>query len=750
MLKKVCCAFMLVGVVSAGHGQLVFTPDYGTIVNIGTTPQAMPWTGGLNFCQFSSIDLDQDNVKDLFVFDRTGDKVLTFLNGGAPNTVSYTYAPQFENKFPDMTGWAILVDYNCDGKEDILTYASPIAGIKVWRNESTIATGLKFTLAKDYIRSNYNPSVANLYVSQVDIPSMTDIDGDGDLDIMTFDFSGSFVEYHKNLSKENGFNCDSLIFQLDVNGCWGNFSENPSNCSINLNQSCRMSYPHPAPPLTDVSNGHSGSCSLCLDMDADGDKDLLIGDISCCNMTLMTNGGSSMTANMTAFEDSFPSNTKFINMNVFPCGYFVDVNNDGKRDLLVAPNQPNVSLNKRSVYHYTNVGADNAPVFFWVTDGFLQHDMIDVGEGSYPVLFDYNADGLTDLLIGNLKQVTNECSADVMNNVTAYKNIGTAQSPAFELDTLDFFNISTQLAGTDTFDLRLTFGDLDKDGDKDMMVGTYNGYIHYFKDTSSVSAPPAFALDQAYFQDDQPAVIDVGLQAAPQFVDMNRDGLLDLVIGERSGNLNYYENIGTPANPLFTLMTDSFGKVDVRKKGIPQGSSMPFFYEYGNKYKLLVGSERGFIYAYDSIDGNLSGKFKRIDTLFQGINNGIRSAVTGGDLDGDGIIELIVGNYRGGLSYYIGSDTSTTQVPQYESQMSVRLFPNPASDLVRIESDGESITQVRILDLCGREVTRVEGSGKARITLDVSDYSSGLYFCEIYGLDVKKLIKLKVVKPVSH
>ena len=33
---------------------------------------ANPWTGGLNFCQFSEIDLNLDGTKDIFIFDRSG------------------------------------------------------------------------------------------------------------------------------------------------------------------------------------------------------------------------------------------------------------------------------------------------------------------------------------------------------------------------------------------------------------------------------------------------------------------------------------------------------------------------------------------------------------------------------------------------------------------------------------------------------------------------------------------------------
>lgn len=70
-----------------------------------------PWAGGLNFCQFSSIDLNLDGIKDLFVFDRSGNRISTFINNGTPDSVDYTYAPQYRSAFPPrMEHWALLYD----------------------------------------------------------------------------------------------------------------------------------------------------------------------------------------------------------------------------------------------------------------------------------------------------------------------------------------------------------------------------------------------------------------------------------------------------------------------------------------------------------------------------------------------------------------------------------------------------------------------------------------------------------------
>ena len=44
--------------------------------------QTFAWAGGMDYCQFSNIDLNFDGVQDLFVFDRTCNKTMTFLQMG--------------------------------------------------------------------------------------------------------------------------------------------------------------------------------------------------------------------------------------------------------------------------------------------------------------------------------------------------------------------------------------------------------------------------------------------------------------------------------------------------------------------------------------------------------------------------------------------------------------------------------------------------------------------------------------------
>ena len=102
-----------------------------------TNNQNIPnaWSGGLNSCQLSEIDLNLDGTKDLFIFERTGNRILPFINNGISNTISYNYESEYINAFPNLSDWALLIDYNADGKEDLFAYNG--GKVKVYRNSSS-------------------------------------------------------------------------------------------------------------------------------------------------------------------------------------------------------------------------------------------------------------------------------------------------------------------------------------------------------------------------------------------------------------------------------------------------------------------------------------------------------------------------------------------------------------------------------------------------------------------------------------
>ena len=742
-LKNIICIFLLLISISLA-AQVNFSSNADIIVleNNGDTLKN-PWVGGLNYPQFSEIDLNLDGIKDLFVFDKQDDRILPYINNGIPNQVSYTHAPEYVQDFPKFKDWVLLRDYNCDGKMDVFTLSS--AGVAVYENTST--STLSFTLVTNRIFSNYQPNMIGLLITSADIPAIDDIDGDGDLDILTFSTAGSHVEYHKNLSIENYGTCDSLTFELR-NSCWGFFKENFSDNTVVLNDTCGLNVSNPEKGIG--GNKHAGSTLLTLDVDSNGTKELVLGDISFSNLLLLYNNDVTIDltgSNIISQDTLFPANnlsTTPVDMNLFPAGYYLDINNDNVKDLVVSSNCFFGCENDNNIWYYENNHVNNKPHFNLVKTGFLQEEMIEVGEGSYPVFFDYNADGLQDIVVGNYGDFDLSVGAlGYKPSLSLYENIGTPTLPAYQLIDSDYVSLSTlnlDLAGNQpTLRLTPTFGDLDNDNDLDMIIGDHYGYLHYFTNTAGTGNTASFVLSAPqYFG------IDIGNYASPQLIDLDRDNLLDLVIGNRNGYVSYYRNTGTASLPNFTFITDSLGYMKTMGYNENNGISTPFVFDDGGNYKIIAGSTKGYLYYYDNIDGNLSGTFNIIDSTFLNILEGSRSYVSLADVTNDGDIDMLIGSYAGGVTFYEGVDPAAVKSNIADLDL-IKIYPNPTKNSLTIDFGLNDLSDayVTITDMIGKTIFEDEPR-KRKMNINLNNYSRGVYLVQ-FSNKISKVV-YKIIK----
>jgi dUTPase len=725
--KIIIGAFMVLITIS-GFSQGTYLPNVTIPVDIMGSSIPNGWSGGLNTPIFSQIDLNGDGKKDLFIFDKDGDRITTYINNGTFNTVDYHYAPEYRSKFPaDMHDWVLLYDYNCDGKEDIFTY-SYSAGMTVYRNDYSVQTGLKFNLVHSLVYSMYGPISSNLYVSSINLPALVDVDFDGDLDVLTFPVSGNFVEYHKNMAQENFNRCDTLVYQLDSQLCWGNFGLSGFGNSAILGITCRVT--DPGSPSYDpgvIENAvHSGSCMIGWDSDGDHDIDLINGDVLGNNLLYIENGGDSSLANMVSQDSIFPSYDTPVNLITFPAPYYMDVNNDGNKDLIVAPCISGGSAeNFNNVWYYKNTTNNNSNVFNFQKNRFLSEEMIEVGTGANPVFHDVDSDGLIDIIVGNFGYFNP--AGNFESSLAYYHNVGSATLPAYNQVTIDFGGFMS-LPNTG---LNPAFGDIDSDGDADLFLGETDGKLLWYENTAGPGNMPVYVLVQVEVLNSVGSPIDVGQFSAPQLVDMDRDGLLDLVIGEKSGNLNYYENTGTPAIPEFTYVTNNFGGINVTKPPFAiYGYSQPYFYDSVGVWNLYVGSLSGYIYNYDDIDNNLSGNFNLIDSMAYNIYEPSRSVISGANIDGDSRIEFVVGNVAGGITIYDYS-TSTGIDDNLLSESYFNIYPIPASsDLIIKFTSVLKNRDIVLIDAMGKFVHRVNSYNNIEV-IDISKLSDGIYFCRV-------------------
>ncbi|MBK8967190.1 MAG: aryl-sulfate sulfotransferase [Lewinellaceae bacterium] len=106
------------------------------------------------------------------------------------------------------------------------------------------------------------------------------------------------------------------------------------------------------------------------------------------------------------------------------------------------------------------------------------------------------------------------------------------------------------------------------------------------------------------------------------------------------------------------------------------------------------------------------------------------AAFTGKDLSGKGWIEL---NPDSTLCATI---LPTNNLPD---AYGLKLYPNPATDMVTIEWQQGMYVLVEIFDLLGRRKAALRLNG-GREYLDVADWQAGLYFVVINGKEVRKLV----------
>ena len=687
---------------------------------------SFPWVGGLNACQFGSLDLNFDGKNDLVVFDRHGNRLSCFLNCGDFGEISYKFDNQYAKFLPKIDDWMILADYDGDGRNDIFTYSKGWAGIKVYKNVSV--DSLAFELVKSpYLTSLQGAGEVNIMATYADYPAIVDVDGDGDLDILTFGVLGTFIEKHQNFSMEKYGTRDSLVFERN-DYCWGRVAESEEDNRMYLD-TCLFGK-----TMVEEPYRHRGATVAVRDLNGDRLLDLLLGDVDYPGLIYLQNGGSLDAALMISQESQYPAGQP-IKLFSMPMPFFIDVNNDGLDDMIVSPFDPN-SLSTEgmnSVWLYLNRGISDKPDFHLFTKSFLQDEMLDFGTGSYPVFADVDADGLTDLLVGTIGNIDSTyyvygaLQTHRSAQIAFFKNIGTTKEPVFQFFDADFGNLKS----LKTSGLVPTFGDLNDDGKLEMFVGTSEGNLLLF--------------DADFQLIDNDFLHFAKTCSAPCLFDVDEDGILDFVIGNADGKLSFYQGFNQNGNVEFEFKTDEWGGVDVRDHSASYfGYSVPSLFKNGTEIYLAVGSEQGKIFLYKV--NNDGSSFEEVslqwNELIPDFDNhfGMRCAAALNDLNVDGKLEMVVGNFAGGLQLYNAEINVNQGVEELTDKLLV--YPNPAYSTLKVQ--GKGIKQIKVFDILGQCLIQ-NNAASEETAFDVSDLASGIYILQIKG-DSNRTNYLKFIK----
>jgi CO dehydrogenase/acetyl-CoA synthase epsilon subunit len=272
------------------------------------------------------------------------------------------------------------------------------------------------------------------------------------------------------------------------------------------------------------------------------------------------------------------------------------------------------------------------------------------------------------------------------------------------------------------------FADLDGDGDLDLLAGEYGGAMQYFQNTGSASSPQFAAAQENPF-----GLVSTYYNSFPVFADLDGDGDMDLLVGEYYGAMQYFQNTGSATNPQFAApVKNPFGLSSTYELAVADFADL----DGDGDLDLLVGEYYGAMQYFQNTGSASNPQFAAPQMNPFGLVSVQDYALPKfADLDGDGDQDLLVGEYYGAMKYF--ENTSLVGLRQFSRSSQDVLFPNPAKDVIRIKTNRQ-ITRVEIIDATGKLVSSINGPSQL---VNVSSLNKGTYFMKL--TDSKGLLETK-------